>query len=570
MKRFFRYVLALTMPLFMASCEEKPVEPTVPEEEEGKEAFLVIKDAQDVVGFDFGETRTFAIEQSGVKELYVSSPDGWIASVDDELIVTAPLEDAAQEYSEEGLVVITYSGTDGVEKSSSVGVFVDEGTLQDEVTFELIYSNVTSTSAHLEVIPSNNEARYYYDVCTMEDYNSVNGDVGVIIGQYIDYLLAYNPSLTMEDMLNIMLSQGPDSDTVSGLPPGTEMCFYAIAVNDEGETYSEPAVVRFTTEKGGNPADCSFEMTVSEIKGTTVFIEITPSDPSVRYWYAVTPRDGYPGDIPLMVEVKNEAQAYADEVGMTLEEVIKGVTVAGPVAENWYDLEVDTGYYLYAFAMDEQGNSAGPLFKEAFTTAKTDISDADVELTYRYFDGDALYASDPDAFPNAEGRVIVQIYAEPNFYASDWAITPGGIGTFDGDYLTYNEAGEATGFAHWWIGTGGTWREENCEKVEGCFTSALITEYHMQYFKTAPDHEAFMQKYPELADQYLKPVNYWYVYICDATMEEGYVVFLNQEYFSKEDAITLARSIKLLKSVESPLERAYSLNRHMIYQLPAG
>ena len=426
MKRLFRYVLALTMPLFMASCEEKPVEPTVPEEEEGKEAFLVIKDAQDVVGFDFGETRTFAIEQSGVKELYVSSPDGWIASVDDdELIVTAPLEDAAQEYSEEGLVVITYSGTDGVEKSSSVGVFVDEGTLQDEVTFELIYSNVTSTSAHLEVIPSNNEARYYYDVCTMEDYNSVNGDVGVIIGQYIDYLLAYNPSLTMEDMLNIMLSQGPDSDTVSGLPPGTEMCFYAIAVNDEGETYSEPAVVRFTTEKGGNPADCSFEMTVSEIKGTTVFIEITPSDPSVRYWYAVTPRDGYPGDIPLMVEVKNEAQAYADEVGMTLEEVIKGVTVAGPVAENWYDLEVDTGYYLYAFAMDEQGNSAGPLFKEAFTTAETDISDADVELTYRYFDGDALYASDPAAFPNAEGRVIVQIYAEPNFYASDWAVALG-------------------------------------------------------------------------------------------------------------------------------------------------
>lgn len=155
-------------------------------------------------------------------------------------------------------------------------------------------------------------------------------------------------------------------------------------------------------------------------------------------------------------------------------------------------------------------------------------------------------------------------------YASDWAITPGGIGTFDGDYLAYNEAGEATGFAHWWTGTGGTWREENCEKLEGCFTSAILTEYHMQYFKTAPDHEAFMQKYPELADQYLEPVDYWYVYISDATMEKGYVVFLNQEYFTKEDVIALARSVKPLKSVDSPLERAYSLNRHIIYQLPSG
>ncbi len=422
MKGIFRYILALTVPLFMASCGEKP--------EMGKEAFLVIKDAPEIASFNLGETKSFTIEQTDVETLSIDSPAGWRGFVNnDKLVVAAPAE-GEQNYDKSGLVTITFAGTDKVEKRASLNVAVvvpePEPPVEDEeVTFQLILSDVTATSAHLEVIPSDNNVRYYYDVCTAEDYESVGGDVGVIIGQYIDYLLAYNPSLTMEQMLDIMLSQGPDSDTVTGLPKGTEMCFYAIAVDDEGKPYSEPAVEWFTTEEGGDPSECTFEMSVSEIKGTTIFIEITPSDPSVRYWYAVTPRDGYPGDIPMMVEVKNEAQSYADEIGMTLEEVIEGVTVAGPVAENWYDLNVNTGYYLYAFAMDEQGNAVGPMFKEGFTTAESDISDADITLSYKYFDGDELYDSYPEIFPNAAGRVIVQVQAEPNFYASDWAVALG-------------------------------------------------------------------------------------------------------------------------------------------------
>ncbi len=402
----------------------------------GKEAFLVIKDAPEVAQFSFGETQVYTIEQTDVETLSISSPNGWKGFVNnDKLIVAAPAEED-QGYDASGLVTITFSGTDKAEKKASLNVALtlpEPPAEEEEITFQLILSDVTATTAHLEVIPSDNNVRYYYDVCTAQDYESIGGNVGIIIGQYIDYLLAYNPSLTMAQMLDIMLSQGPDSDTVTGLPQGTEMCFYAIAVNDEGETYSEPAVKWFTTEDGGDPADCTFEMAVSEIKGTTVFIEIEPSDPSVRYWYAVTPIEGYPGDIPLMVEVKNEAQNYANEIGMTLEEVIKGVTVAGPVAENWYDLNVDTGYYLYAFAMDEQGNSIGPLFKEPFTTAETDISDADIEMTYKYFDGDALYESDPEAFSKAAGRLIVQVYAEPNFYASDWAVALAAGDMTDGD-----------------------------------------------------------------------------------------------------------------------------------------
>jgi hypothetical protein len=127
----------------------------------------------------------------------------------------------------------------------------------------------------------------------------------------------------------------------------------------------------------------------------------------------------------MMVAVKEEAAAYASQIGRSLEEVIAAVTIAGPVADYWYDLEMDTNYYVYAFAMDKDGDYLGPCFKQAFKTAADDISDADLELDYRYFNGDDLYEMNPEKYPNAQGRVLIQVKATPNAFAYDWAVIVG-------------------------------------------------------------------------------------------------------------------------------------------------
>lgn len=136
-----------------------------------------------------------------------------------------------------------------------------------------------------------------------------------------------------------------------------------------------------------------------------------------------------------------------------------------------------------------------------------------------------------------------------NEWASEWAVAPGGVGTFDRDAMTY-ENGEIAGFIHYWTGNHSWIDTDSWERVEGCFTSALITECSHDRF-TAPEHYEFMQKYPEIAadSERTAPIRHWYVYICDAEMEVGYLVFLNQEYFTKEDAIALARSVKPLEDM---------------------
>ena len=425
MKNIFKFFLASAMTLAMvASCTKPTPEPTPgPDDKNEPKASFEFLDAPKVAEFKYAETKTFAVKYSEIESLNIEQPEGWTAILGDEsLQVTAPsAENADAELS--GEVSVAYSGADGVEYVESLSVaVVEEAPTPDPITFELILSNVTTTTADLQVIPSDDTVGYYFDVCTEEDFNSVDGDVFYIVSEYMDYLKKAYPSFSLDNILDAMLSYGPDSDTVMGLPAGTTMCFYAIAIDRNGNPASDPEVLKFTTGEAGNPAECTFDIEISDIKGTTCLITIQPSDPSVRYWFAVTPVEGYPGDIPMMVEVKNEAANYAAEIGMSLEDVIAAVTLAGPVSDYWYDLEMDTQYYVYAFAMDKHGDYAGPCFKKAFTTAADDISDADLELDYRYFDGDALYEMDPEKYPNAQGRVLLQVKASANYFASDWAV----------------------------------------------------------------------------------------------------------------------------------------------------
>ena len=429
MKKFLNVLFASVMALMVAaSCAEKPTNEEPQPEDKGSAKFEFVN-APKKAEFEFGQTKTFAVKYSDIVEFGVEQPEGWTALLEEnDFVVTAPAE--GDETAElEGDIVVWFAGEDGVESVVKLPVYVNVPEIPvppaEPITFELIYSNVTTTVADLQVIPSDDTVGYYFDVCTEEDFNRVNGDVYYIVSEYMEYLLDYYPTFSLSDVLAAMLSYGPDSDTVKGLPSGTTMCFYALAIDEQGKAASEPAVVKFTTAVAGDPSECTFDIEVSDIKGTTCLISILPSDPSVRYWFAVTPVEGYPGDIPMMVEVKNEAANYASEIGRSLEEVIAAVTLAGPVSDHWYDLQVDTQYYVYAFAMDEDGDYLGPCFKKAFKTAADDISDADLELDYRYFDGDALYEMDPVKYPGAQGRVLLQVKASPNAFAYDWAVCVG-------------------------------------------------------------------------------------------------------------------------------------------------
>jgi len=87
---------------------------------------------------------------------------------------------------------------------------------------------------------------------------------------------------------------------------------------------------------------------------------------------------------------------------------------------------------------------------------------------------------------------------------------------------------------------------EKCELVEGCEMQALLYEAGFDLF-TAAESEEYMQEH-KLAEGELKTVSkYWYVFMGEEDSKYIYAVGLNQEYFTKEDVIKLARSVRSVR-----------------------
>lgn len=301
--------------------------------------------------------------------------------------------------------------------------------------FTIKVTEVTGSTAHLAVTPHDNSTRYYFDVCSREAYETHG--VATIVRNYYTNLMGTYPGLDMSMYLEGSTSLGPDEDTVTNLPDDTEMVCYAIAISNDCKPVGEPSVVAFRTLKGGDPADCTFTLACTSVHATSASVTVTPSDFTVRYWYGCYAASAWPGDVAVQMLVKQSIDQAVADSGRSLAYVIDRVSFRGPIQMDESGFEPSTRYYLYAFAIDSEGNASGPMFKETFTTLANDYSDADVSLSYRYFDGSALKAAYPDKFANADGKVIVQARITPNEVAEHFA-----WGLLRGDYsdeMTYPE-----------------------------------------------------------------------------------------------------------------------------------
>ena len=79
------------------------------------------------------------------------------------------------------------------------------------------------------------------------------------------------------------------------------------------------------------------------------------------------------------------------------------------------------------------------------------------------------------------------------------------------------------------------------EILEGCQVQAVLVEYAFELF-TASGWEDYLSQHSE-AEEVLNS-QYWYVFMGKEDSEIFYVLFLNQEYFTKDDIIRMAQSVQ--------------------------
>ncbi|MBQ7775261.1 MAG: M56 family metallopeptidase [Lachnospiraceae bacterium] len=128
----------------------------------------------------------------------------------------------------------------------------------------------------------------------------------------------------------------------------------------------------------------------------------------------------------------------------------------------------------------------------------------------------------------------------------EWApeawYAPGGVGmvgeeSFD-DRATF-EDGKLVGF-RWLMTHGGG---EVVEVLEDCDMPAVLYHYNFDVF-TLPEGTEYAEKHGISMDEVPWLSDYWYVFFAEPESDCAYVVFLNQAYFTKEDILELARSVK--------------------------
>lgn len=326
--------------------------------------------------------------------------------------------------------------------SQTLSIHFNDGTVQDyecatidsmvltpaavqSPVFDINVAEVKASRAHIIVTCPDPTVRYYFDLCTQTAYDSNNGDIAKIVNKIIADAQEMYPQLTLDQILKAMLETGQTDDVIRQLPASTDMVVYAIAVDETGKCYGQPTLARFRTLEAGDPADCTFQISVSEVKSTECTVNIVPSDESVKYWYGICKRSEYPGDVAMMLTMKSAFDQAASENGLSVEDLIQRVAYMDEVNQAESGLQNSTDYYVFAFALNNDGSNAGPLTKIQFSTTDYDLSDAAISLSYRYFNGDELYNSNPETYAKYKGGVLVQYMVTPNESAAHWVVALG-------------------------------------------------------------------------------------------------------------------------------------------------
>lgn len=281
-------------------------------------------------------------------------------------------------------------------KALSVGQSFEYRTLAEEqptvsdITFDIEVTDITSTSANVRIIPSRDDAPYYFDVVSKYILTEFyNGDAAAVVEDMFDSLL--ENGMPVEEVSEYTkwgeISYSYDDD----FSPDEEYVVYAFPINEQGDVIAEGATYNFRTlaEEQPGVSDITFDIEVTDVTSTSANVRITPSRDDVIYYFDVVSKDTltevHNGDATVLVENLFESMAG----GTPMEELIATYTSQG--ADGWYydnTLSPDTEYVAYVVPMNEQGKAIGEATIDYFTTSSMNTEmDWDVEFGDIHYDG---------------------------------------------------------------------------------------------------------------------------------------------------------------------------------------
>lgn len=248
-----------------------------------------------------------------------------------------------------------------------------------DVSFTIEVKDIGLTSAKVDVTPSDDKARYFVNVFSIEEYQQWGGNDDAFAAQaaaLVDYYIMMGK--TLKEIVANLGSIGHTAIPFDDLTDNTEYIAYAIGIDDNFFVNSLPSVVRFKTSEV-RVSDNTFAIDITGTTFCSVSGTVTPSndDPFVC---AIQPKaqvDLYESETDLMYEVV----ATYDKWDALDEILYVGETVD---LEAISSLEPSMDYVVLCFGWE--GAPTTPLFKAEFTTDKAGGRPQQQELKFSFTD----------------------------------------------------------------------------------------------------------------------------------------------------------------------------------------
>lgn len=255
-------------------------------------------------------------------------------------------------------------------------------------------TETTSTSVVFDVSTTNDDP--YVMLC--EPLYRVEGmDDEYLMWSLVDYY----------DFTEAIFNGGLTGVTYSDLEPSTD--YVILAFGYDGGSWSTGLTrYDFTTKDPGDAADVTFDVSILNLKPTSVDISVVPSDPGVYYYYDLFPGDWTEDDVRKHFESDMESQLASGSVSSPQEYWEYTATLIGN--DYWtYSVVSGNSYVVGIVVPDmETGTVATTQVSEPFTVPEPVMSDEECIMDCtKYYDGDELYAYDPVAYQSLQGKALL-------------------------------------------------------------------------------------------------------------------------------------------------------------------
>ena len=267
----------------------------------------------------------------------------------------------------------------------------------NQLSMEL--SDVTQSTFYVKISTTNNDP-YAIVAIPASELTKLRGDEAIfkhILNNYGTSFL-YN-----------YIFEGDIEGTFSGMEADTE---YAVLLfgYEAGTLTTKITREDITTLKPGAVDACIYDIEISDIDDREARVTINPSDYSIWYYWNVFEADATEDEVKAYIENSLKGYYYGDYWEFSYYELAQG-----KVESRLSQLTPDTDYKIVIIPMHADRFAYTGSMREGgyFTTAEAVIADIRITAGFdAYYDGDEVYAINPQYFSNYQGQVILPMSVE--------------------------------------------------------------------------------------------------------------------------------------------------------------